>query len=203
MSVDISHDIEQRKFLLETKNKLIMFAFVVVFSSLGVFISDKIPTKNSVIKCILYIIPFFVLVPISSRIVYYREWGAYLSAKIFVFSERDSSDGTEHIRYPYICFCKITYKNKFFQSVENFLQKIVDIMVNFEIFSLNLCCVIIFFVNLYDSYSSLGLLASLICSLIPIVSTVYIFLICKAVYKYDDIYNYHVKQWEEYKSKIL
>ena len=189
-------------FLLETKNKLITFCFLTVFSMLGVVLTEEKNHSKELSYYFIYIIPFFILIPISARIIYYRLWVAYINAEIHVKTKlypNTSTIQTEQptIDMPYICFYKLNYPFKIFYTLSKILQYSIDFIVNFEVFILSLCCFLLFLIKTWNSFESSNMWWWIL-YLVPVTGTVYIFFMCKSILNYDKIYKYHIKQWTWY-----
>ena len=197
MYIEYQDDLNLRNFLLQTKNNLIIKSFIIVFSMIGILICDKILILQNEIKNItifVYIIPYFILVPISSRVAYYRIWGACLSAKINIFTNNKVDS------YPEISFLNdnnLQNSKKYRFSL--CIHKIICFMVNFELFILSLCCFFILAISIIiNNYNFISIV---ICFIISIISNIYIFLIFKNIYNYKKLYNINKQKWITYKNK--
>ena len=194
MYPEYKEDINLRSFLLQTKNNLIIKSFIIVFTMIGIFICDKnfIPEKYK-FNILLYVIPYFMLVPIASRVSYYRTWCAYLSAKINVLTNNKTDN------FPEISFLQHydTSKSKI-NNFKLFIHKTICIMVNFELFILSLCCFFILLIKI--SFSTYNILSLSICLLISICSNIYIFFVFMYVSNYEKLYNSNKIKWIIYKN---
>lgn len=163
-------------FLLDTKNKILMFAFATTLAMFGAAL--KIDACNQDIY--LYTLPFFLLLPFSARITYYRIWGCHQQAFLKIFA----SD-------------KFVFKyNEEEVPIErNFLDKIMGFLVNFEMGFLSIGCLIIYFVRCWKYYVN-----SIECFLIfsiPIISTILICLFCISAYDYSKMSSAYLGKWKE------
>ena len=194
MYIEYKDDLNLRNFLLQTKNNLIIKSFIIVFSMIGILICDKILTLHNEIKNItifVYIIPYFMLVPISSRVAYYRIWGAYLSAKINIFTNNKVDS------YPEISFLNnYNLQNSKKDKINLFIHKIICFMVNFELFILSLGCFFIFIISvIINNYNFITII---ICFIISAISNIYIFLIFKNICNYEKLYDVNKQKWTTY-----
>lgn len=160
---------------------------------IGILICDKILILHNELKNItifVYITPYFILVPISSRVAYNRIWGAYLSAKINILTNNKVA------YYPEISFLNNNLQNLKKDRFNLFLHKIICFMVNFELFILSLCCFFIFIIsNIINNYSFITII---ICFTISIICNIYIFLIFKNICNYEILYNVNKQKWITY-----
>lgn len=193
---------DHTKFLLEVKNRLLMFCYIYTFSFLGVLLI-KYREVNDWSDVIIYTIPFFILVPFSCRIVYYRIWAIHENAFMHVFAKDEFLiDYTNSlIKKPYISIYKSEYRFRFFNKTDRIIQIVIDYIVNNEISILALLCNIVYFIKTYKVALKYYIFYPFI-SFLPIISSIFIIYISCSAYKYSLLYKFQVKEWEEYKKKI-
>lgn len=200
-SDEIKMSKEHTKFLLEVKNRLLMFCYIYTFSFLGVLLVEYRDINNWC-DVVIYTIPFFILLPFSCRIIYYRIWIIHENAYMHVFA-RDNFllDNTNYItQRPQISIYKSEYRFKFFNKIDQIIQTAIDFIVNNEISILALLCNIVYFIKTYKIALIHPFFYAII-SLLPIFSCLFIIYICCSTYKYCLLHKRQVKEWSEYKKK--
>lgn len=208
-------------FLLETKNKILMFSFIVVLSITGVSLSGKIAEPNTASIAFIYLIPFFILVPFTCRVAYYRVWHIYLSAYVntffgnkFSFNNKDLDSSI----IPRIDICcskyncipeeirkyteiigeindyKNTYHIRYNSKLDRLAQWLMCFFVNFELFILSTACLFIMFVNTIAFFKfTYGWVLLYVAASF---STIFIFFISYKAYNFTTIYGLLERQWK-------
>lgn len=158
-----------------------MFSFTTTIATFAVAIQKKSSPED----IFFYMLPFFILVPFSARITYYRIWRCYLKSYLEIFSS-DIYIFNGYMEKPKI--------------EKNFLDKIIGMFVNFEMFVLSIACTFVYYIKcyIYFKYS----LSYIMIFSIPLILTFLIFLFCFSAYDYSKIHSLYIDRWFKKKQQL-
>lgn len=160
-------------FLLDTKNKILMFAFTTTLAMFGA----ALKIESSSVDMYTYTLPFFLLVPFTARITYYRIWKCHQSAYLRVFA---------HDRYMQACEHEIPIE-------KNFIDKLLGLFVNCEMLFLSIGCSMIYYAKNFR-YIECSL-ECIILLFIPIAATSLVAVFCFSAYNYSKMYSTYYNKW--------
>ena len=160
---------------LSTRTNLLTFSFTTVSAVLGLAIG----LDNESVSPYLFLVPFFLIVPFTARIVYYR------------------------IVYAHICSFMITHfpdqmqyniKAKRVDENQKRFHGVIAWLNNFEMTILAAGCAFIFYIKYCKTIEdfSLGVLLSF---LVPLILIALVFAITMFGYKYMDHQNKYEARW--------
>ena len=166
-------------FLLDTKNKILMFAFATTLAMFGAAL--KIESSSQDIY--IYTLPFFLLLPFTARITYYRIWCCHQQTFLKIFAQD-----------------RFVFKDneKEVPIERHFLDKIIAFLVNFEMGFLAIACLIIYIVKSWEHYTnSIGHFLAFSFS---IIATILICSFCISALNYSKMSSYYLEKWKEKKD---
>ena len=137
----------------------------------------------------VFLIPFFLIIPFTARIAYYRMAYAHLISFLKVFAaERTNFDlGVESV--PENCGCS------------TFSFKLMDWLMNHEMLLLGIATDFVFYykyilqIEVWDIGAHIGLIVPLLCTTI-------VYLLSDAVYSFTDLRINFRQKWEDYKKTL-
>lgn len=166
------------EFLIDTKNKILMFAFATTLAMFGAALKIKSTSQD----IYTYTLPFFLLLPFTARITYYRIWSCHQKTFLKIFAQD-----------------RFVFKDneKEVPIERHFLDKIICFLVNFEMGFLSIGCLIIYIVKSWEHYTNS--LFHLIAYSFSILSTILICLFCISALNYSKMSSYYLEKWKEKK----
>lgn len=147
----------------ETRNTLLTFSFTAVLTALGVALSIN------EIDMFVFILPFFVIIPFTGRLCYYRKWNAHMTSFLNVFNKKRR------------CYDLYTNEVKIDRGIWG---HIVAWLVNYEMLFLAIACTAVFWVKYPVSIENFYVFDYLYCAL-PLLLTIFEFFLISSTYNYE------------------
>lgn len=113
---------------IDIRNKLLTFSFTTVLTVIGIGLANL-----DSIFFLAYLLPFFIIIPCTSRIIYYKDLYAQQAAYLTVYYEKFM---TFEIQNNTLLFCKDHW--------------LIGLFINHEMEMLALCCVSIYYASYYQ-----------------------------------------------------
>lgn len=160
--------------IFQTRNNLLTFSFTIVVAALGIGF-----TKYADNNPIIYLLPFFIIVPFTGRITYYRIWEAYLEVCL--------EEHGEHLRQKNF--------NKYVQIERaNKVDGIMAVLVNYEMFILAAACLVLCVLK-YPIGLDEFLIGDYIYFAVAIFSVALVFIIITAAFSFSKVKDAYRKKW--------
>ena len=167
------------EFFDTTRNQLLTFSFTAVLTVFGVAISI-----DRSINPVIYLLPYFLIIPFSARISYYRLASAHINSFLKTFSpERmNFAKGTELVpeNYGFLMYRPIAW------------------LVNHEMVILSLVPAITFWAKCSVQITKWAMV-DLIIKTLPFEAVVFVYLISDSTYNYEKLYETYENGWKKYK----
>lgn len=161
----------------QTRNSLLTFSFTAVLTALGIGFAMESDNTNVYV----FLLPFFIIIPFTGRMAYYRIWSAQIKEYLCLYAEELST-------YPII--------GRSVPIEHGVMGTILAILVNYEMFFLACATTLLFFLKYPVKFVDFVVRDWCICSL-PIILTFITFFIITAVYDYKKLRKYYKSKWEE------
>ncbi len=160
------------------KNTLLTFSFTAVLAILGVALG----TDTTKIHPLVFLVPFFLIIPFTARISYYRLASAHKNAflKVFASERMLFAIGTE------------TVPEKF-----GIAYRPIAWLVNHEMVLLAGATTAIFWITYYPRITEWGYFEILLW-ILPLLLDCFVYWISDSTYSYKKIYEVYKPQWERY-----
>lgn len=170
---------ERMKCDTEMRNTLLTFTFTAVIAILGFgFATEK------EVNQIVYLLPFFIIVPFTGRVSYYRKWSAHMAAYLDVFAPKLRT---------------YTDYGKKVKIENNCIDKLLAWFVNYELFILACASTILFEVKYPKKIDSFEIFDWAYC-LLPILFSCIVLVLIKSVRNYEGMKE---KYKEEFYNKRM
>lgn len=165
-----------------TRNTLLTFSFTTVLAALGVAIGSS----NDLVATYIPILAYFLIVPFSARISYYRLASAHISSFLKVFAPDKTQFARGTVAVP---------------EKHNMMYGFIAKLINYEMLILSLVPILSFLFQhivksvdwrWYDSVIIVFSLLSIIC----------IFSILISAFNYGKMSRMYMNKWVEYKSNL-
>lgn len=160
------------------RNNLLAFSFTAVLAIIGVALAEELDSTTSYI-CL---IPFFLIIPFSARISYYRLASAHINSFLKKFDETNmhfeigSSTVTESK-----CGC----------------YRLIAWLINHEMFLLSCATSVVFYLKFLSSISAWSKYTWISLTL-PIILSTIVFVISNSTYNYSKMMERFNKAWCAY-----
>lgn len=171
---------------IEIHNTLVRFNITTTVAILAFAFSQD--------NCYIFLLPFFIIIPVSIRDLYYRRAMYKLSAYIIVFIESNNEDLNWETRNSKLSILNNSSKKS---SLKNFFDKIL----NYDNFILSIFCLILYYVYyLSDEALSINSLNFYLNILLPFVLIIIEFIISinGKLYKQQP---YWINEWIKLKAE--
>ena len=156
-------DLEELKSLLQYRHEitslrvnLLTFSFTTVLAVIGIAFANL----DKDIPSFLYLLPYFLIIPFTARITYYRINSAHRGSFLRVF-------------YP--DFTKFERGTMFVREQQRKSFKLIAFLVNMEMLFLGIACSILFLYFEYEEYCSIKRLSIVFSLIWPLIVGVIIF----------------------------
>lgn len=159
------------------RNNLLTFSFTAVLAILGLAFSGEADNVAAI-----YLLPYFLIVPFTGRIVYYRNE----EARLYVLLESSGRRQT------------IKNYNKLVKESRGRMYKLIALLVNYEMLFLSLACLMLCILK-YEKNISDFRIEDYIYFGVAIIATMTVFCIINWAYNFDKIRDYFEKKWVESK----
>lgn len=161
--------------IFNTRNNILTFSFATVLATLGLAFA-----KDMDIAPFIYILPYFLLIPFTARIVYYRDAEARLNIAL-------ENSGTR--KFMKIFNSKVRERNdgKF---------NIIGILVNYEMFILSLACLSVCILK-YPKNISAFITADYLYFICVFLCVIIIFLMTSYTFSYKEIRDVYDDKWSK------
>lgn len=159
------------------RNNLLTFSFTSVLAVFGVALAMDMTAINAWI-CL---IPFFLILPFTARISYYRLASAHITSFLKVFAED---------RMQFEIGADTVKENK------TKLYRLVSWLVDHEMVLLSIATSCVFYIKFLYSVNSWNVI-HYVCLTIPIVLTILVFIISHSTYDYDRIVKSFNSEWKQ------
>lgn len=166
-----------------TRNTLLTFSFTAVLAVLGIAIGDR----NMAISYWICLVPYFLIIPFTARISYYRLASARIHSflKIFAPQKMIFENGAEYTPEKHgKMFCIIAW------------------LINHEMFMLSIATETVFIVKLRAQIKYWTCRDYLIC-LIPTLLSIVVLLISWSTYSYRKLTNNYSEKWKQYLTNFV
>lgn len=171
--------VDRLEFNETTRNNLLTFSFTAVLTFLGVILSMTPPLTPLI--CLL---PYFLIIPFSARITYYRVSSAHIDSFLRCFSPENSVFrwGSTEVR-----------------ERHNRAYGLIAWLVNHEMLLLSVVVGVAYVYQYCIAYGIESML-DVLCSLaaLPLIAIVYA--ITDSTKSYKALYDYYVPKWHAYKN---
>jgi len=171
--------VKEMEYNLSARHSFLTFAFTTTLAILGVAFTSDI--KNEW----LFLAPFFLIVPFTARIAYLRQTHAHYSSFLRVFYSEEMIWGQLTRTY-----CPIR---------RNRADIIIEVLVNFEMFFLSLCCTAVFFYKYPTPIADFLFIDWVKCS-IPILLSGIVVALTMAGYNYGKMMKKYEEKWIKAKN---
>lgn len=175
--------IDMLKFIDTTRNTLLTFAFTSVLAVVGIAIG----TEKEKFNPWLCLLPFFLIIPFTARISYYRLSSAHINSFLEVFAEDK------------MCFMKGT---KDVPERYGRVYKVTAFLVNHEMLCLSIAVFVAFGITMWESEEKWKIYEFLLTLIVPLVLCFIVFLISFSTYNYKKMLEYYGDRWEKYYKKF-
>ncbi len=164
-----------------TRNNLLTFAFTTVLALLGIIIASENP-----INPLVCLVPYFLIIPFTARISYYRIASAHINTflKSFVPEKTVFANGASIV-----------------PEKHGKVYPLIAWLINHEMVVLAIATGLIYCYEYYN-YDNFSTLWSIIKFLAPIPFIIVIFLISNSTYSYKKICDVYTPKWETYLEKL-
>ena len=166
--------IDMLKFIDTTRNTLLTFAFTSVLAVVGIAIG----TEKEKFNPWLCLLPFFLIIPFTARISYYRLSSAHINSFLEVFAEDK------------MCFMKGT------KDVPERYGR------GYEMLCLSIAVSFAFGITMWESEEKWKIYEFLLTLIVPLVLCFIVFLISFSTYNYKKMLEYYGGRWEKYYKKF-
>lgn len=170
---------QKLKFFDTTRNSLLTFSFTSVLAVLGIALNMEEVNTINVWICI---VPFFLIIPFSARISYYRLATAHINSFLKKFANRDMifTVGADTVKED---------KCKYY--------KWVAWLVNHEMAILGMATSFIFYMKYIPLIKNLTI-KEFVFLCIPIILNIIVYVISDSAYDYSGIENKFSEEWNQY-----
>lgn len=159
------------------RNNLLTFSFTAVLAILGLAFTKDVDNIAAI-----YLLPFFLIIPFTGRIVYYRNEEARIGVLLENSGRRKTLNGY----------------NKAVKESRGRTYNLVAVLVNFEMLFLSIACLMVCILKYPKGLSEFNGLDVLYFS-VAVLCTIIVFCIIKWAYNFDNVRNYYEKTWGESK----
>lgn len=173
--------IKRIEFYDTTRNQLLTFSFTSVLTVLGV----SLAIEMNLFSVWICLIPFFLIIPFTARIAYYRLASAHINSFLRKFNSVNMQFelGTEFVNEG-----KCRH------------YKIIAWLVNHEMVLLGLATSCIFYLKyifLIDKWNFWNYISGIV----PLILMLVVYIIADSTFAYKKIVNSFSKEWEQYLSR--
>lgn len=176
--------VQKLDFFETTRNTLLAFSFTSVLAALGVALGT-----DEKISAWIFLIPFFLIIPFTARIAYYRMAYAHMITFLKKFApERTRFEyGVEYVPENHGC--------------STFPFHLMDWLINHEMLLLGVATDFIFIykyiaqVEIWNNVAYLGLI-------VPALCTAIVYILSNAVYSFQKLRTNFKEKWDEYESTL-
>lgn len=166
---------EQMKCDTEIRNNLLTFSFTAVLTVIGIGFAMEPDEVNPII----FLLPFFIIIPFAGRMSYYRIWSAHIKAYLCVYA-KELNTYTDNAK-------KVPIER-------GVIGKILAVLVNYEMFFLACATSLLFFSKYPVEFENFSVKDWCICS-IPVILTAIVFVLITTVFNYKNIRSDYEKEW--------
>lgn len=162
-----------------TRNSLLTFSFTTVLALVGVIIAMDTP-----ISPYICLFPYFLIIPFTARITYYRLSSAHINAFLRVYAPE-----------------KTIFKraSTIVREKHNWVYIFIAWFVNHEMFLLSIAVGIIY-VYQYQAVTDVDSFENIIKLFIPLPFILLDYVITHSTNSYPKLLNHYQKQWIEYRE---
>ena len=171
-------------FIDDIRNKLLTFSFTAVWAILAIFISMH---SVSTWGCL---IAYFLIIPFSARIAYYRMASAYISSFLKKFNQADMKFAYAAPYVPEDVGCKF--------------YGMISWLVNHEMFFLGVAVNVIFYWKFFSQNGTIRFSETntVLAIIVPNSLLLVTFLILDATFNYKAIMDRYTKKWDLYEKYL-
>ena len=162
------------------KNSLLTFSFTAVLTLLGIVIAS-----NGQISPLVCLIPYFLIIPFSARIAYYRLASAHINTFLKVFEPKKMifENGTPDV-----------------PEKQGKIFPVIAWLINHEMVVLAIATGLIYCYQYYN-YATLCTWVDILLFLPPLPFVIAVFVISNSTYSYKDLCEGYKPKWEAYLEK--
>ena len=163
------------------RTTLLTFSFTTVLAILGVAISSRLENVYPVI----YLVPYFLIVPFEGRIAYYRLIHARVSAYLEMVTPKDRSLSIAGVKVP---------------EGQTWFFHVIAVLNNYEMFFLSIATAIVFYVKY--PYPTCAGFAPLDWALLsaPIIFTTFVGITIVYTFNYEKWKARYRAEWEKHRN---
>ena len=170
--------IKNLEFFDTMRNNLLTFAFTAVLITLGVALA----IDTTKVNVWIFLVPFFLIIPFTARISYYRLASAHINSFLKKFGQANMQfeRGNEIVKEG---ICKH--------------YKIIAWLINHEMVLLGIATSCIFYIKYTASNEEWGFIDYIVL-LIPILFVGFVWVIADSTYNYKKIIDKFSSEWDQY-----
>ena len=167
------------EFFDTTRNTLLTFAFTTVLALVGAIIA-----LDSPISPYLCLFPYFLIIPFTARITYYRLSSAHINSFLRSYAPEKTlfKRGSTIVR-----------------EKHNWVYVFIAWFVNHEMFLLSIAVGIIY-VYQYQAVNNIDSFWSVVKLLVPLPLIIFDYIITHSTNSYPKLLSHYQKQWDEYRE---
>ena len=167
------------EFFDTTRNSLLTFAFTTVLALVGAIIALDNP-----ISPYFCLFPYFLIIPFTARITYYRLSSAHINAFLRSYAPEKAifKRGSTIVR-----------------EKHNWVYTFIAWFVNHEMFILSIAVGIIYAYQ-YQATNDINSFGSIVKLLIPLPFIIFDYIITHSTNSYPKLLSHYQEQWDEYKA---
>lgn len=164
-----------------SRTTLLTFSFTTVLAILGIALSSKLVNVYPVI----YLVPYFLIIPFEGRIAYYRLIHARISAYLEMVTPEDRSLDITGVGVP---------------EKQTWFFNIIAVLNNYEMLLLSFATAIVFYVRYpYPSCAKLSLIEwVLLCA--PVIFSTFVGIISAYTFNYEKWKARYRAEWEKHRT---
>lgn len=170
--------IEKLHFYDNTRNNLLTFSFTAVLAILGIALTKNMNLTN----VWLCLIPFFLIIPFSARISYYRLASAHVNSFLRQFAPKDM---------------QFEIGSKIVKENGCSFYRLIAWMVNHEMLLLSIATSFTFYIKYWPNIDGWKYY-DYISFLIPLLLTTLVYLISHSTYSYKKLTDNFEQKWKKY-----
>lgn len=163
------------------RNSLLTFSFTAVLAVLGIALQMEMDAVRSWI-CL---IPYFLILPFSARISYYRLSSAHINSFLRIFAKE---------RMQFEIGARVVHEGKGVRYC------VIAWLVNHEMVLLGMASSSIFYLKYWPNIQSWSLL-EIISIIIPALLVILVFIIMDSTYNFSHMITDYSESWEQYHSE--
>ena len=169
---------------VSTRTSLLTFSFTTVLAILGIALSNN----GENVSPLIYLVPYFLIIPFEGRIAYYRLIHARISAYLEMVVPEDTTLDTLGI-------CVPEKQTPFFD--------IIAILNNYEMFLLSVAAAVVFYCKYpFPSLNEFSTVDYVIFA-IPIILSAFVALIVAYTFDYGKWKTRYRKEWEKCRASAI